>query len=469
VSDDLIQHVRIDDCLKSYRTFFDHDWARRIGDLASGTVLDEAVFALGITWKSVANTHLMPWLLADSLAELLQSFLGGTEPTASRVIRAIHDQLLKSIGGSLPMRARKRLSAKINDLSASAILARDQAHRRLERRYNSNAIWQELLQTSEFRLSIWGSQRVCYGAVYHAFEDFARHCIAIASGEEDDWRPSGEVLEVARATYGNDFVDSILGDHALTVARLVRNALAHRGGRLTKELENINHGFGVEDGVVQIMACDTANLYHVLKSVWSAQRTLQEVPLITEGDIERLFESILGRIKDEDLPKKTVRVWVLACQRGRWKSVEELQKMPFTLLTDTRGVNFIEHTIAVTEGAYGLAKAQEAAYREMPYQIDYDRLLAGGLLHDVGNLLEFEPDGQGGYRRSRSGLCARHPISGTAIAYEAGLPDEVLNTIACHAKEGEGRPQVIETVLIHQADFATFEPPVMMERNTLIQ
>ncbi len=191
--------------------------------------------------------------------------------------------------------------------------------------------------------------------------------------------------------------------------------------------------------------------------------------MISEADIEGLFESILPRIKDEDLRAKTVRAWVLVCERGGWRSVEELKQIPFTLLTNTRGVNFIEHIIAVTEGAHSLAKAQEQAYRAMPYRIDHDRLLAGRLLHDVGKLLEFEPDGEGGYRNSRSGMCARHPISGTAIASEAGLPDEVLNTIACHAKEGEGRPQVVETVLIHQADFATFDPLVMMERNTLIQ
>ena len=191
--------------------------------------------------------------------------------------------------------------------------------------------------------------------------------------------------------------------------------------------------------------------------------------MITETDIERLFESILSRINDDDLKKKTIRAWVLACERGGWKSVEQLNTMPFTLLTNTRGINFIEHTIAVTEGAFGLAKAQESTYREMPYKIDYDRLLAGGLLHDVGKLLEFEPDGKGGFQKSRSGKCARHPISGTALAYEVGLADEVLNTIACHAKEGDGRPQVVETVLIHQADFGTFNPLVMMEKDTLIQ
>jgi len=191
--------------------------------------------------------------------------------------------------------------------------------------------------------------------------------------------------------------------------------------------------------------------------------------MITESDVERLFAPILGRIESEDLRKKTVRAWVLACERGGWKSVDALMAMPFTLLTDTRGVSFIEHTIAVAEGAYGLAKAQERAYRRMPYRIDYDRLLAGALLHDVGKLLEFEADGKGGYRKSRRGMCTRHPIAGTAIAYEVGLPDEVLNTIACHAKEGVGRPQVVETVLIHQADFATFDPLVMLEKGTLIE
>ena len=39
----------------------------------------------------------------------------------------------------------------------------------------------------------------------------------------------------------------------------------------------------------------------------------------------------------------------------------------------------------------------------------------------------------------------------------------------CHAKEGEGRPQVVETVFIHQADFATFNPLVMLGKSTLIQ
>lgn len=190
--------------------------------------------------------------------------------------------------------------------------------------------------------------------------------------------------------------------------------------------------------------------------------------MISKADIEGLFSSQLARIKDEGLREGVVRTWLLACERGGWESVDELEEIPFTLLTDTKGVGFVEHTVAVTEGALALARAQEEAYRAMPYAVDYDRLAAGGLLHDVGKLLEIEKDGSGGYRKSRSGKCARHPISGAILAAEAGLGEEVINTIACHAKEGDGRPQVLETVLIHQADFATFNPLVMLEKSQLI-
>lgn len=191
--------------------------------------------------------------------------------------------------------------------------------------------------------------------------------------------------------------------------------------------------------------------------------------MITEEEIRNLFSAQLGTIKSDEVREKVVKAWHLGCERGSWKTVEDLFNMPFTLLTETHGVSFIEHTIAVTDGAMGLALSQMENYREMPYDIDMDRLIAGGLLHDVGKLLEIEPDGEGRYRKSRNGMCTRHPISGTVLAAEAGFNEEYLNTIACHAKEGDGRPQVIETILIHQADFATFNPLVYKNKGNLIE
>ncbi len=185
-------------------------------------------------------------------------------------------------------------------------------------------------------------------------------------------------------------------------------------------------------------------------------------------EFESLLQPWIGRIRDEELREKVVGVFEAALERSGYRKAGQFRKMPFTLLTDCRGVTFLEHTLAVTAGAVGLAQAQSSHYAKMPYRIDMDRLIAAGLLHDVGKILEIEPDGKGGYRKSRSGMCLRHPLSGLALAAEAGLPEEVLNGIGCHAREGEGVPKPVETVLIHQADYATFDPLVMMQKGSLI-
>lgn len=190
--------------------------------------------------------------------------------------------------------------------------------------------------------------------------------------------------------------------------------------------------------------------------------------MVTAKSIEELFHDQLSSIENADTRKQTIATWVEAAKQGGWKSVEDLKAMPFTLLTKTHGISLVEHTIAVTEGALALADAQESAYSTMPYKVNMDRLIAGGLLHDVGKLLETEKDEKGGFRKSLKGMYARHPISGAILAAKCGLPEDIVNTIACHAKEGEGAPKVLETVLIHQADFATFDPLVMLEKGQLI-
>jgi putative nucleotidyltransferase with HDIG domain len=178
------------------------------------------------------------------------------------------------------------------------------------------------------------------------------------------------------------------------------------------------------------------------------------------------FKEILNQIKDNKLKEQTIDTWVLGAKEGGWTKTEEIKNMPFTLLTDSKGISLIEHTIAVTKGALGLAEAITSTYTP-PFTINYDFLLAGGLLHDVGKLTEFEIINNQ-YVKSYFGKCARHPISGAILASKIGLPNEIINIIACHAKEGDGRPKRIETILIHQADFATFDPMVMLNNNTLI-
>ncbi len=181
--------------------------------------------------------------------------------------------------------------------------------------------------------------------------------------------------------------------------------------------------------------------------------------------IETLFRVQLDKISDPELRRKTVEIWTAGADEGGWEP-DDLEKIPFTLLTDTHGINLIQHTIAVTEGALGLAHAIQSSCR-LPFEIDLDLLVTGGLLHDVGKLLEIERT-EDGYVKSLHGKHARHPISGAILAARFDMPMAIINMIGCHAKEGEGRPQRVETVLIHQADFATFNPMVMFSKDLLI-
>ena len=190
--------------------------------------------------------------------------------------------------------------------------------------------------------------------------------------------------------------------------------------------------------------------------------------MIQRNEIESVLSEGLALIKDATLRQKVVDAYMLAVKEGGWTSMKDLLEMPFTLLTETHGINFFEHTLAVTRGAIGLAKGQMETYKKMPYPVDFDRLAAGGLLHDVGKLVESERKADGTWKKSRKGEYARHPISGAIFCAKVGLPDDIVNTVACHAKEGEGAPKVLETVLIHQADFATFDPLVMLSKGQLI-
>ncbi len=172
-----------------------------------------------------------------------------------------------------------------------------------------------------------------------------------------------------------------------------------------------------------------------------------------KSEILSLFPEI-NQIKDENLKKKVISVWEEAINEGGWK-VEDLKKIPFTLLIPDCRINLIEHTRAITHTALEVAKVLVKSYPKK-VNIDFDLLLAGGVLHDVGKLLEYAEVG-GKITKSKRGKLLRHPFSGASLAYKHGLPDEVIHMIATHAREGDGGFRSVEAMIIHYADYINFE------------
>ncbi len=177
---------------------------------------------------------------------------------------------------------------------------------------------------------------------------------------------------------------------------------------------------------------------------------------------ERLLELMpeFSLILDEALREQTIQVWEAAMERGGW-TPDALAQMPFTLLIDPCPASYIEHVRAVTLTAYRAAELFGEIYGErVPLNVDH--LVAGGLLHDIGKLLEYEnrDDGAAGTAvtvQTDFGKLMRHPFSGAALAYEFGLPMEVQHMIAAHAGEGDKVKRSPEATLINKADFMSFE------------
>lgn len=169
--------------------------------------------------------------------------------------------------------------------------------------------------------------------------------------------------------------------------------------------------------------------------------------------MNRIFP-LLEKIGDARLKELTGKCWEAALKRGGWKQ-EDLHRIPFTLLETRFTPSIVVHTNGVTETALATAIIVKKAYSDA-IKIDLDVLISGGLLHDVGKVLEYSFE-NGKFVKSKIGRLIRHPVSGAALASEVGLPPEVVHIIASHSFEGDKTPRSVEAILVHHADFANFE------------
>lgn len=146
------------------------------------------------------------------------------------------------------------------------------------------------------------------------------------------------------------------------------------------------------------------------------------------------------------LRDQVVEMWAISMHEGGWESLEGI---PFTLLIPDAPYDLREHTRRVTAAAIGVSEARG--------DLDMDLVIAGGLTHDVGKLMEYERGPEGKVRASRRGKLLRHPVTGMELAMRVGAPLELQHIIVAHSKEGDAVKRIPEAILIHHCDFIDFE------------
>ncbi|MCL6494067.1 MAG: HD domain-containing protein [Ignavibacterium sp.] len=160
-------------------------------------------------------------------------------------------------------------------------------------------------------------------------------------------------------------------------------------------------------------------------------------------------------IKYEQLKNKVLNCWVYAIENSVL-TPEDLEVIPFSLLIKECKISFMNHKRTAVQLSVDIAKRMKENFGD-EIQIDMDILIAGAILIDVGKLIEYDKvDGK--LTTSKAGKLLRHPFSGVAIAYRFGLPPEVQHIIAYHTKEGDLAKRIIEAIIVHHADFVSFDP-----------
>ena len=91
-------------------------------------------------------------------------------------------------------------------------------------------------------------------------------------------------------------------------------------------------------------------------------------------------------IKDEDIKEKTYKCWEYAIEKSVL-SPEDLETIPFSLLIDNCDITFMNHKRTAVQLSIDIAKTMETNFK---MEINWDYLISGAILIDVGKLIEYE-------------------------------------------------------------------------------
>jgi putative nucleotidyltransferase with HDIG domain len=168
--------------------------------------------------------------------------------------------------------------------------------------------------------------------------------------------------------------------------------------------------------------------------------------------LEEKFGSLLSQVKDKDLIEKAFEVMLELMEKGNGGKGWIDWDMPFTLnMQFDPKYTLAHHTYWVTKIALDAAKLFEEA---MGISINFDYVIIGGLLHDIGKLAETELLPDGTYSKDTDTFKRfRHPAYGAMIAKKHGLPDDLCHIILAHAHEGDELYRSKEAQIIHRSDF----------------
>ncbi len=257
--------VVVDDRQDQYVPFFVDNFAHE-AFAASDTAakLREPIFDLVFDWRSASYAGAMPAQIPVSIKVFHDAFVNSN--FSQNDILQYSEVILKKLSYQLPELVAdpnliRRLRQKIVMLSCEIA----ETTSSIKQEIDAEAIWKQFFDLKPFKLGIHGTMRLVYLAVYGAYENFIVRALSIAH--------EGKRVRVNHPEFKKDFraalgplIETAWFAEDIRVARLVRHALIHAGGRVTKDLQAYEIPLKVSDGYLNIFPEHISQLYNLLKS-----------------------------------------------------------------------------------------------------------------------------------------------------------------------------------------------------------
>lgn len=176
--------------------------------------------------------------------------------------------------------------------------------------------------------------------------------------------------------------------------------------------------------------------------------------------MEKVFPELLW-IRDETLRQKVKETFMDGLKQGGWR-LEDMDAYAFSCNVPDYNVSFLDHIRSITRMAHATYEEYSQMYAGK-YELNYDYLIAGCILHDVGKFIEMAKDETSETMPRRVVYSSKqkylsHAFIGAGLAIKHDLPYEIAHIIGYHSKEGALWPKSPEAQVMTLIDHVNFYP-----------
>jgi hypothetical protein len=260
------RHIQIDPELNSYQGYMPDEWAKAtLGPIKQGTVLERLLLDLALAWRTAAYTAQMP---ATAVRATHAAAVGrGTYASPDSSVVSLTDKIIAELSQKVPeFFENGSLRARVTEALATITDEFRERTTKVREDFPIEPMWKDFLQEIAFKLSLWSSQRVTFVAFYNAYEVFLVDCLKVATGATSLRTPMEEFRVGLRTAFRRNVADPCWFHREINLARLVRHALIHNGGRLTEDLKKQQHEIVLIDDELQIQPKDNLQMLRRLRA-----------------------------------------------------------------------------------------------------------------------------------------------------------------------------------------------------------